>query len=304
VGSQNRHQSFLQDIDLPPAALLPAMQTTSSVAQTFNATLPYLGYNNVLMAENEANGNYNSVQFSFRGTALKNDLTYQVGYTYSRTYDPMAGTSNSFDLNTVSNPYAGWKYDWGPSYFDIRNNFFTNFVYDVPLLKNSDNKLLKTTLGGWEISGIVTAISGAPLNIGVTGDNVCSLFPGSPATSCYNRPDVTGPLSNPHTVNEWFDTAAFSMPAAGTWGNTPHNYVRGPGRQNWNISFFKNFMFNPERGTNLQFRAEFFNIWNHPQWIGDAVNGGISTNLGASNFGQITSAYDPREIQLALKFTF
>ena len=299
VGSMNRHQSYLQNIDLVPESLLPGMQTTSSLAQTYNANVNYLGYSSIDLAQNEANGLYNSVQISFRGTSLKNDLTYQVGYTYSRTWDPMAGTSNSFDLNNISNPYEGWKYDWGPSFFDIRNNFFANFVYDIPLLKNSDNKLLKTTLGGWEVSGIVTAITGAPLNIGVTGENVCSVVP-----DCSNRPDVTGSLVNPHTVQEWFDTAAFSMPAAGTWGDTPHNYVRGPGRQNWNISLFKNFMFNQERGTNLQFRAEFFNIWNHPQWIGDAVNGGISTNLGSSNFGQITSAYDPREIQLALKFTF
>jgi len=300
VGSQNRHQSYLTNIDIPPESLLPGMQTSNALRQTFNNTLPYLGYSSIDLAENEANGEYNSVQFSFRGTTLGNDLTYQVGYTYSRTYDPMAGTSNSFDLNNVSNPYLGWKYDWGPSFFDIRNNFFTNFVYDIPLLKNSDNRFLKTTLGGWEISGIVTAITGAPLNIGVTGTNVCSVI----TTGCTDRPNVTGPLVNPHTVNAWFDTAAFSMPAPGTWGDTPHNYVRGPGRQNWNLSFFKNFMFNKERGTNLQFRAEFYNIWNHPQWVGDAVNGGISTNLGANNFGQVTSAYDPREIQLALKFSF
>jgi hypothetical protein len=299
VGSQNRHQSYLTNIDLPPASLLPGMVTTSALAQTYNANLPYLGYNGIAMAENEANGDYNSLQLSFRGNALNKSLTYQVGYTYSHTNDPGAGTSNSFDLNNVSNPYLGWKYDYGPSFFDIRNNFFTNFVYDIPLLKDSDNKYLRTTLGGWEVSGIVTAISGAPLNIGVTGQNVCSVVP-----DCSNRPNVTGPLANPHTVNEWFDTAAFSMPSPGLWGDEPHNGVRGPGRQNWNISFFKNFMFNQERGTNLQFRAEFFNIWNHPQWVGDGVNGGISTNLGANNFGQVTSAYDPREIQLALKFTF
>jgi hypothetical protein len=299
VGSQNRHQSYLTNIDLPPASLLPGMVTTSALAQTYNANLPYLGYNGIAMAENEANGDYNSLQLSFRGNALNKSLTYQVGYTYSHTNDPGAGTSNSFDLNNVSNPYLGWKYDYGPSYFDIQNNFFTNFVYDIPLLKDSDNKYLRTTLGGWEVSGIVTAISGAPLNIGVTGQNVCSVVP-----DCSNRPNVTGPLANPHTVSEWFDTAAFSMPSPGLWGDEPHNGVRGPGRQNWNISFFKNFMFNQERGTNLQFRAEFFNIWNHPQWVGDGVNGGISTNLGASNFGQVTSAYDPREIQLALKFTF
>jgi len=58
------------------------------------------------------------------------------------------------------------------------------------------------------------------------------------------------------------------------------------------------------RGSNLQFRAEFFNIWNHTQFIGDTLNGGISTNFGASNFGQVTSANDPRIIQLALKLYF
>jgi hypothetical protein len=94
------------------------------------------------------------------------------------------------------------------------------------------------------------------------------------------------------------------MPAPGTWGNAPHNGVRGPGRNNWNISLFKNFLFSEQRGTNLQFRAEFFNLWNHPQWLGDSINGGISTNFGAGNFGAVTSAYDPRTIQLALKFSF
>jgi hypothetical protein len=111
-------------------------------------------------------------------------------------------------------------------------------------------------------------------------------------------------MKNPHTVQEWFDTSVFSTPAPGTWGNEPHNAVRGPGRNNWNISFFKNFTFNEQRGTNLQFRAEFFNIWNHPQWIGDTLNFGISTFYGAGNFGAVTSAYDPRTIQLALKLSF
>jgi len=119
-----------------------------------------------------------------------------------------------------------------------------------------------------------------------------------------NRPNVSGTPKNRHTVSQWFDTSVFSAPAPGTWGDEPPNAVRGPGRDNWNISLFKNFLFNKDRGTNLQFRAEFFNIWNHPQWIGDGFNGGISTNYGASNFGAVTSAHDPRTIQLALKFSF
>jgi hypothetical protein len=252
------------------------------------------------MAQNEANGGYNSIQVSLRGSTLKNDLTYQVGYTYSHTNDAFDGiTESDGDLYDVSNPYAGWKYDYGPSAFDIRSNFFINFVYRVPLLKDSAHRLLKTTLGGWEVSGIVTAISGAPLNIGLSGQNVASIVPNTA-----NRPDVSGTMSNPHTIHEWFDTSVFSMPAPGTWGSEPHNGVRGPGRDNWNISLFKNFLFNEEHGTRLQFRAEFFNIWNHPQWVGDALNGGISTNYGASNFGAVTSAYDARTIQLALKLSF
>jgi hypothetical protein len=308
VGTQNRHQNYYSETNLVPEGMLPGMVYTSSLAQQYNAYVPYLGYNSIKLGFNEANSDYNSVQFSFRGQTLGNDLTYQVGYTYSHTNDSFNSSGSNGDLYPVSDPYEGWKYDFGPSALDIRNNFFTNFVYDIPLLKNSPNHLMRTTLGGWEISGIVTAVTGAPLNIGVTGQNVCSVVP-----NCANRPNVTGPLNNPHTVNEWFDTAAFTgvcssaatcPSVASLWGDTPRNYVRGPGRQNWNISLFKNFIFNQERGTNLQFRAEFFNIWNHPQWIGDTLNGGVSTNLGASNFGQVTSAYDPREIQLALKFTF
>ena len=94
------------------------------------------------------------------------------------------------------------------------------------------------------------------------------------------------------------------MPAPGQWGNTPRDRVWGPGRDNWNLSLYKNFVFSEARGSSLQFRAEFFNIWNHTQWIGDNQNGGISTNYGRQQFRAVTSAYDPRTIQLALKLFF
>jgi hypothetical protein len=144
-----------------------------------------------------------------------------------------------------------------------------------------------------------TQIAVAPLSIGLAGQNVASIIPFT-----LNRPNISGRMSNPHTVNEWFDTSVFSMPAAGTWGDTPANNVRGPGHDNWNLSVFKNFVFSEQHHASLQFRAEFFNAWNHTQWIGDTQNGGISTNFGAGNFGAVTSAADPRTIQLALKFSF
>ena len=297
VGTQNRHQNYYTQGNLVDPSLLPALQADST---NYNADVRFLGYKDMRIALNGANGDYNSLQTSFRGN-LKSDLQYQVGYTYSRTNDAGSQNSSALDLGDISNPYVGWKYDSGPSAYDIHHVFFTNFVYEIPLFKNS-GRGLKTALGGWELSGIVAAQSGAPLNIGLNGNNVASIVP---RTS--NRPDRTGSGHDPHTVNEWFDTSIYTAPAPGTWGNTPRSSVRGPGRDNWNLSLFKNFWFNQERGTNLQFRAEFFNVWNHTQWNGNQIlNGGqgISSNLGASNFGAVTQAYDPRTIQLALKLSF
>jgi hypothetical protein len=150
-------------------------------------------------------------------------------------------------------------------------------------------------VGGWEISGIIGANSGIPINLGVSGTNVCSQVP-----NCSNRPDLTGSAHDPHTVGEWFDTSVYSAPAAGTWGNTPRYNVRGPGRDNWNMSLFKNFMFSESRGSYLQLRGEFFNVWNHTQLDGTQV----SSSVGSGNFGAITGAHDPRAIQLALKLYF
>jgi hypothetical protein len=305
VGTQNRHQNYYTESNLADQSLLaPYVNNVSGIAP-YNSILPFLGFKSIKEAQNSANSDYNSLQVAMRGSFLNNDLTYQVGYTYSHANDsfnsgasPSAGGSAG-DLYNVSNPYLGWKYDMGPSAFDRRNVFFTNFVYQIPLLKNSQNRLLKTTLGGWEISGIVTASSGAPLNIGLNGQNVSSIVPNTA-----NRPDQIASGGDPHTVNAWFNINNYASPAPGTWGNAPRDSVRGPGRQNWNLSFFKNFVFNETRGSNLQFRAEFFNIWNHTQFQGDTLNGGISTNLGASNFGHVTAAYDPRIIQLALKLNF
>jgi Carboxypeptidase regulatory-like domain len=298
VGSQNRHQSYYSETDLPLQSDLADLQAHSG---PYNSLVPYLGYHSIKMAQNEANGDYNSLQAAIRGTLAKNDLNYSLGYTYSHTNDSFgsSGCGAGGDLCPISNPYLGWKYDFGPSDYDRQNIFFANFVYQIPLLKNSDNKLLKTTLGGWEVAGIITAQSGAPLNIGVTGQNVTSVVPNTA-----NRPDLIGSLHNPHTVNEWFDSSlsVWANPAPGAWGNTPHNFVRGPGRDNWNLSLYKNFVFT--ESSYLQFRAEFFNVWNHTQFQGDTRQGGISTNLGATNFGAVTNAYDPRVIQLALKLFF
>jgi len=307
VGSQNRHQNYYTETDLVPYNTLPgyvcAGQTNpacagiAAPAEPYNFAVTYPGYHSIKMSQDEGNSNYNSIQMSIRGTVK--DLTYQAGYTFSHTNDTINSGGSGGDLSAVSDPYLGWRYDYGPSLYDHRQIFFTNFVYDVPLLKHSDNHLAKTIVGGWEISGIISAQSGAPLNITYGGHSVASIV-----SNAATRANLTGSLSTPHTVGEWYDPTAFSAPAPGTWGTSPVGVVRGPGRDNWNISLFKNFVFSEARGSKLQFRAEVFNIWNHPQLQGDGINGGVVTNIAAGNAGAVTAAYDPRVIQLALKLYF
>jgi len=295
VGSQARHQSDFDETNLPAASLLPGLVSNSS---NYNKVVPFLGYHSIRLAENEANAHYNSLQTDLH-TNVRNDLQLQFGYTYSRSIDPTTGGGNGFDLDNVSNPYVGWRYDMGPSIFDRTHVAFVNFVYTLPILRNADPGFMKSVLGGWELSGIINMQSGAPLNITQGGTTVCSVVP-----NCSNRPNLTGSISYPHTVAQWFDPSVFTAPAVGSWGNLGHNALRGPGRDNWNLSLFKSFVFSESRGSRLEFRADSFNVWNHTQFKGDVNGGGISTNVTASNFGQVTAAFDPRVFQLGMKLVF
>jgi Carboxypeptidase regulatory-like domain/TonB-dependent Receptor Plug Domain len=272
VGNQSRYQSYFQETNLPPQSQLGALQAGTS-ATPFNGLVPYLGFSSIKLAFTGQNGHYNSLQTELHGHVTK-DLYLQAAYTLSRAIDPSTGNGgNGFDLDTTYNPYAGWKYDVGPGLFDRTHIFFANFVYDIPLLRNSSNRLLKTGLGGWQLSGIVTEESGAPLNINCTGgcyspgsvydptsssfdaslnpqkikNTVASLFSGDATV----RPDRITSVSYPKKVNQWFSTAAFAPTGTaansgvlvpGLWGNLPYGAVRAPGRNNWNLALFKQFI--------------------------------------------------------------
>ena len=121
---------------------------------------------------------------------------------------------------------------------------------------------------------------------------------GNGLANATNRPDQVGHVSYPHTVGEWFDTAAFVAPAKGAFGNAGHNSLRGPGRDNWNLSLFKSFVLSEARGSRFELRVESFNTWNHTEF------NQVSNGLGSSNFGQVTSAFDPRVFQLGAKLYF
>jgi hypothetical protein len=161
-----------------------------------------------------------------------------------------------------------------------------NYVYALPFrLKRHD--LASRMLGGWELSGFLTFQSGLALSPGIsTGKQGLA-----------TRPDATGaPVSGPRTVTQWFNTAAFAAPAPGFYGNAGIGTIRGPGFAIWDSSLSKQFKIS-ER---MQFRlgGEFFNSLNHTNFSA------VTPTLGSGTFGRITSARDPRKVQLNARLQF
>ena len=308
VGNQGRFESYAQEIDMPALSTVPSLfnASTGKYLGTANLYRPYLGYSSIKVDQNGQNSHYNSLQVLLNSHARK-DLQFQFGYTWSRAVDPATGNGgDGFDLNTVTNPYAGWRYDVGPSALDRTHVAFINFIYDIPLFRNSSNGFTKSILGGWQMSGIINMMSGLPLNLGISASNsVCQAVP-----NCALRPNQTGPVSYPksdtHSSSgngtiQWFNPSAFAInKLAGlntaTWGNSGFDSLRGPGRDNWNLAMFKTFA----AGERLRFelRAESYNTWNHTQFRG------INTTIGSSSAGQANSAFDPRVFQLGAKAIF
>jgi hypothetical protein len=293
VGNTNRYQNDYREVNLPDqAALIPIINGVGGANYNTAAGLPYPGFHSIDLSTNEANSHYNGLQIDLSSQVGK-DLTLRAFYTLSRTIDPTTAGNGGGDLGNVSNPYAGWLYDNGPGGYDRTHNASVNFIYDLPIFRHTENRFLKTALGGWEVSGIVTMTSGLPINPQLTGGQSGNGLP-----NATNRPDQIGSVSYPHTVGEWFSTSSFAPPAVGAFGDAGHNSLRGPGRDNWNLSVFKSFVLSETRGSRLEIRVESFNTWNHTEF--DQVSNG----LGSSNFGQVTSAFDPRVFQLGGKIYF
>ncbi len=298
VGNQNRHQNSYTDINNPAPNQLPGIINGTTQR---NMVVPYLGWGAIRLSGNNMNSHYNGLQADFH-TQASRDLSLQIAYTFSKAMDPVNQGGGIGDMNNVSNPYDR-SYDDGPSPLDRRHIFIANFVYDLPILRgNSGTRLMRATLGGWQVSGIILAETGFPLNItqgGTLGSN--GLANGT------NRPDVKGSVSFPHTWGQWFNATpasgckgAFCAPAIGSWGNSAHHAYYGPGRHNWNLSLFKSFTISESdlHPAKLELRFETFNAFNHTQFQN------VSSTYDSSDFGQVTSTYNPRNIQLAMKFVF
>jgi hypothetical protein len=292
VGNQNRHQNDYRETNLPSPSVLPCLIQASC---PYNLQVPYAGFNSIKMSENAENGHYNGLQVELH-SRIRNDLTLMAAYTLSRAVDMAAGGAGGNgapgDLGTVSDPYDR-RYDYGPAGLDRTQIALVNFIYDLPFFRTGHNAFSRAALGGWTVSGIVTMESGLPLWITLGGSQGSNGL-----QNATNRPNVNGTIATPNTFAQWFSPSAFSVPALGAWGNLAVGAVRGPGRDNWDVSLFKDFILSESRGTRFELRIETFNTFNHTQF--EDVSGSYSS----SNFGQVTSVWDPRVFQLGAKFYF
>ncbi len=281
------------------AGQLPDATKPGTTLQALNANLyrQYLGFADINQEETTTNASYNALQAGLR-IENKHGFTVLFAYTYSHEIDQV-----SSDLNAVSNPF-NTAYDRGSGTFDQRHIFNASYIYALPFFQHNGSFLERTGLGGWEISGITAVHTGAPQYITYTGPDTLGLGGGTT-----NRPNLVAPVKYPKTRLAWFSTASFAAPVApwvnnanganAGFGSAGKDAVRLPGLQNWNLSLFKTVPLSPkEGGPGLELRFESFNTFNHTQF------NAIDANTGDANFGQVTSTYDPRTLQLGAKIHF
>ena len=253
-----------------------------------------------------ANSSYNALESSLR-KRFSHGLSFLASYTYSKSIDDVS----SFNITgSAASPVAGENdlpqnpfnlaAERGRSMFDARHRFVLSYEWSLPWWKQP-RAWYQHVLGNWQVNGITTFMSGTPFTVFDSQD--VSLQGTAPEITGFssNRPNLVGdPNAGPHTVQEWFNVNAFQrldlQTQAGQFGSAGRNIVQGPGLEDWDFSALKNI---PLAETKqLQFRAEFFNLFNHSNFrLPDS-------DISSPTFGQIREALPPRLVQVALKFLF
>jgi hypothetical protein len=240
--------------------------------------------------------NYNSAQINYRHTSGR--LQTLVGYTFSKSLDDSSGYGEQF--NPI-NP----RLSRGLSAFDSTHNFVASYSYRLPVDLLGGPKRLTN---GWAISGITRFSTGLPVTMVETDDqSLLGTSFGGPITLSVDTPNVIGPLdiTNPrNNGGQYFSPAAFGPSALGTEGDSSRRFFHGPGINNWDFALLKDTLIT-ER-FNLQFRAEFFNIFNHAQFLTPiGITGFNASGVATSgSFGIVPGALSPRIGQLSLKLNF
>ncbi len=252
---------------------------------------------------------YNSLQTRLE-KRFAHGLQFLASYTWAHSLDNASNanlgpTQNNSDFRYFKDPQA----EYGNSDFDIRQRFTGSFLYELPIghgkafLGNAAG-VAEQIAGGWQIASIISLSTGNYFTALDANGNFANSDGGAGGVS--QRPDQIGnPNSRPCVPGTEFNTCAFVDPPLGSFGSAGRNTILGPGYRTWDFSLFKTFK-TSER-TNLEFRGEFFNVLNHTNFLFAKTgpqNPNNSTILGTAQFGFFTAARDPRQIQLALKFSF
>jgi hypothetical protein len=260
---------------------------------------PYQGFNGVTLATAYGHGMYNGLQVQLTKRPTRG-LTLLANYTYSKSLDVnSAGLLGGSLGEAPRNPY-NVNLDKGPADFDNTHNFKGTILYDLPKLSNG-SRAARALANGWQINSIVSARTGFPFtcrsgvdnSLSGVGNDTCDQVLANAA-----RPSGADPLA------EWFNTAAFTTNAPGTFGQTGRGILRRPGAVTLDASLFKRIPITERFLAEL--RIEAFNALNHPTFDLFNNTGGYSDSqtVNSATFGRIVKASDPRLVQLAFKLRF
>jgi hypothetical protein len=276
---------------------------TTNLINPATGTRPLAGFSSFGLKSNDGNDNFNALQISLR-RRFTHGFLWQTEYSWAHGItDASIGAGESVAFQNMSCRAC----DRSDSPYDVRHTFISNGIWELPVGPGhrllGGHSLASTIFGGWQLSGLGGANAGRPVNI--TIKRSASQLPDGNTSS--QRPNyVAGqPLyAANQTIYNWFNAAAFATPAKGTWGNLGRYNVRGPGYYEIDTALQKKFRLN-ERFS-MSFRAEAFNLFNHP------IYANPSGNLSSSGFGTISSVLNtgavgtgtPRRVSFGLRLDF
>ncbi len=289
----------------------------SGGAKFISPFLAAFPFSTISANEDVGRAHYNGLQVKAETKSARHGVYALIGYTYSRTYDTGFADGLGTNYGATYFPLPNWKQlDWALSGINLNNNFTASVVYDLPFGKGkkwgSDwSGPIDNLLGNWQVTVIQRISSGFPVFVvdsntfgtGVGGNG----FLNGNANSLIRPNLIAGcnPNAGPHTLNEWFNTACFAEPPAGQIGDASRAPVTGPDFVNTDFSVIKQFKL-PWENMGLNFRAEFFNLFNHAEFATPNSTSSLATpDIASAGFGSINATVNnPRLVQFGLKLTF
>lgn len=269
---------------------------------------PYGVGNKILIFGDLGKTTYNSLQIKAETKTPKYGLYALIGYTFSHTYDNGLSDGLGSLLSAPYFPLPNWQnLDWAYSQIHLAHSFTGSIIYDLPFGRGKQfghdwNGAVNSLLGNWQLTLIekITSGFGVPLVDSTNQSGQFPAFDNGGNGNNFNRPErLAGcdPYAGNHSANQWINPACFVAPTPGQLGNASRVPVTGPGFVNTDFSVIKQFALRENMGLN--FRAEFFNLFNHPQF------GLPIADISSPGFGSVNSTVNnPRVVQFGLKLTF